>query len=88
MLLRVISAEWELYRGEVEKVSLPADGGILWILPWHINLVTPLVAWQIAYVPLDISESSLASFADNYHTLPVVWWLAMIEDDVVTIVAD
>lgn len=88
MLLRVISAEWELYRGDVLKVLLPTESGILGILPAHMNLVTPLIAGEILYLPSDAPTSALDSFADHTHSLTVWWWLAMIEDDVVTIAAE
>ncbi len=88
MLLRIISAEGELYSGNVHKVVLPTDSWYLGILPWHMNLVTPLVIWVISYLPDDKPLSLLDSFADHTDTYDVVWGLAMIEEDIVTVVLD
>lgn len=87
MLLRIISAEWSLYTGEVQKVTIPGEDGYLGILPWHINLVVPLVPGKVSYLP-QWSVSSLESFADNSEITEIQGWLAMVENDVVTIVAD
>lgn len=88
MLLRIISAEWELYSGKVEKVTFPTEQGILGILPWHINIVTPLANGIISYFPIEESQSSLESFTDKADTLSIVWWLAMVENDVITIAVE
>ena len=88
MLLRIVSAEWELYRGEVQKALLPTAQGFLGIFPGHMNLVTPLVQGLITYVPSDASISTLDSFADHTHTLEIGWWLAMVEEDIITIAAE
>ncbi len=88
MLLRVISAEWELYRGDVQKVLLPTETGMIGIFPGHMNIVTPLVSGSITYLPSDKPNSTLDSFADHHHTISISWWLMMIEDDIVTIAAE
>jgi len=88
MLLRIVSAEWELYRGEVQKALLPTENGFLGIFPGHMNLVTPLVKGLITYVPSDLPTSTLDSFADHTHTIEIGWWLAMIEDEMITIAAE
>ena len=88
MLLRIISAEWELYRGEVDKVILPTETGMIGILPKHENLTTTLVAGNISYLPQEAPSSLLDSFADHTNTITIQWWLAMIEDDVITVAAE
>ena len=88
MLLRVISAKWELYNGEVTKVLLPTESGIIGILPWHMNLTTILVSGLVVYVPVQLLTSNLESFADYTETIDIEWWMAMIEDDIVTIAAE
>ncbi len=88
MLLRVISTEWELFHDIVDKVSVPTEQGVLWILPWHMNIVCPLIGGTITYIPVVKNQSLLESFADHHHTLSVLWWLMMIEDDIVTIAAE
>lgn len=87
MLLRIVSAEWELYRGEVQKALLPTEQGFLGIFPGHMNLVTPLVQGLITYVPLDAPVSTLDSFADHSHTIQIWWWLCTVEDEIITIAA-
>ena len=88
MLLRVISAKWELYNREVTKVLLPTESGIIGILPWHMNLTTILVSGLVVYVPVQLLASNLESFADYTETIDIEWWMAMIEDDIVTIAAE
>lgn len=88
MLLRIVSAEWELYRGEVQKALLPTDHGFIGIFPGHMNLVTPLISGLVTYVPADAPSSPLDSFADHAHTIDIGWWLAMIEDEIITIAAE
>jgi F0F1-type ATP synthase epsilon subunit len=88
MLLRIISAEWELYNSHVDKVILPTDDGYLGIFPGHINLVSPLSSGFVRYIPSEQPTSVLDSFADHHHTISISWWLMMIEDDIVTIAAE
>lgn len=88
MLLRVVSSEWELFHNTVDKVSVPTEQGILWILPWHMNIVCPLIAGAVIYIPTENPKSSLDSFADHHDTLFIKWWLMMIDDNVVTIAAE
>lgn len=88
MLLRIISAEWELYKGEVQKILLPTENGFLGIFPWHANLVTPLIAGQITYLSQEQPKSALDSFSDYNHNIEIGWWLAMVEDDIITIAAE
>lgn len=88
MLLRIVSAEWELYKGDVLRVMLPTESWYLWILPWHINLVTPLVSGKISYLPIEDGLSSLETFADNHVSLLIDGGLAMIDNDIITIAAE
>lgn len=88
MLLRIVSAEWELYRGEVQKISLPTNVGIIGILPGHENLTTALLKGEISYLPTQAPSSTLDAFADHTQTIAVTWGLAMIEDDVITVAAE
>jgi F0F1-type ATP synthase epsilon subunit len=87
MILRVVGVDGDLYNGSVTKVSLPTENGIIGILPWHIALVTIVVAWLISYMPDTIPSDSLHSFADHTQTLSVSWWLAMVDNDVITVIA-
>lgn len=88
MLLRIVSLEWELYSGKIEKVSFPTDKGTLWILPGHINLVTTLVSGIVAYLPDVEWQSSLEQFTEQSIKLPIQGGIAMIEDNVITIAAE
>lgn len=88
MLLRIVSSEWELYHWDVEKVILPTDNGFLWIFPGHVNLVTPLTSWIITYLPKNKPTSNLDQFADHSATIEVNWWLAMIDNEVITIATE
>jgi F-type H+-transporting ATPase subunit epsilon len=88
MLLRIISAEWELYHGEIEKVLLPTSAGFLGILPGHVNLASTLSAGMITYVSPEHSSSALSSFADHHHKISVEWGLFTIEHNMITVVAE
>ena len=88
MLLRIISAEWELYNGHVDKAVLPTHDGYLGIFPGHMNLVSSLSAGTIKYIPTEKATSSLDSFADHHHIIAIQWGLAMVEHDVLTIAAE
>lgn len=88
MLLRIVSAEWELYRGQVDKAILPTETGMIGIFPWHENLTTILVLGDVSYVPSQSPSSVLDSFADHTHTIAIGGGLAMIEDDIITVAAE
>ncbi len=88
MLLRIVSAEWELYNGHIDKVVLPTDDGYIGIYPGHMNLVSSLSAGSIKYIPSEKPISWLDSFADHHHIITIQWWLAMVEHDVLTITAE
>lgn len=86
MQLRVVSPTGELYHGEVEQVSIPTESGYIAVLPGHMNIVTSLVIGDISYLPvMQEAKTTLETFIDRKALLSVVSWLAMIEDDIVTI---
>lgn len=88
MLLRIVSIEWELFNGKIEKVSFPTTQGVIGVLPGHINLVTTLSPGSIAYLPDIQGQSSLEEFTEKAIKVSIQGWLAMIEDNVVTIAAE
>ena len=88
MLLRIVSSEWELYHWEVQKVLLPTQDGFLWIFPGHVNLVTPLCSGSITYLPQNIPMSTLEQFADHDSVIKIWGWLAMIENNIITIASE
>ena len=88
MLLRVISPQWEVYNGEVQKVVLPTENGLIGIFPGHMNLVTTLTKGTITYLNTNIPISLLDSFQDHTKKLEIEWWIAMIEDDIATIIIE
>ena len=89
MLLRVISVEGEIFTWQVEKVTLPTEQGVLWILPGHINLVTTLLSWNLEYIPNSKGNSwALESFSDQSEVIQIQWGLLMIEDDIITTVVE
>lgn len=86
MLLRIVGPEWEMYRGDVEKVVVPTAQWRYAFLPRHENLVTPLIAGDVAFLPVHIADSSLDSFRDYTQTMMIDGGLCTVEDDIVTIV--
>jgi hypothetical protein len=86
MLLRIISAEWEIYNADVQKALLPTLSGMMGILPKHMNMVTPLVTWHISYVPSNVVDKSVIdSFSDHSKDIEIKWWLCVIDNDIVTV---
>jgi F0F1-type ATP synthase epsilon subunit len=88
MILRVTSAEWQLYNWPVDKVLLPTDHGIIGILPWHMNIATTLIAWVVSIEPTHQATSALDSFAPHGEKIQIDGWLATIEHDVITVVVE
>lgn len=85
MLLRIISAEGEVYNGKISQINFPTPEWRIGILPWHINLVTPLVSGSISYITQEDHPSSLESFIEHTKTIDTNGWLAMVEHDTITI---
>ena len=88
MLLRIVSIEGELYSGRVRKVSFPTPEWIVWVLPGHINLMTLLSPWKIAYLPESGELTSLEEFMERAVKLDVKGGFALVEDNVITIAAE
>lgn len=69
-------------------VSFPTQKGMTTLLPGHINLVTTLTAGIVGYkVPL-IDQSSLQELNQKKNTVIITGGLAVVEDDVVTLVVE
>lgn len=89
MQLTVTSPDGLLFRGEVEKASLPTPQGIIGILPGHMTLATALASGYVSYIPRKYeAESSLESYADPTETITIIGGLALIEKDIITVTAD
>lgn len=88
MLLRIVSIEWELYNGNIEKVSFPTDEWIIGILSGHINIVTALTKGTLSYLPKVQWQSSLEEFTEKAIKVSINGWLAMVENDIITIAAE
>lgn len=88
MLLRIVSMEWELYNWKVEKVTLPTQDGKITILPWHVNLITTLQSWTLSYLAALDGQSSLDEMTKKSTTLTIWWGVAMIEDNIITVVSE
>lgn len=86
--VRIVSVNGELFNGEVEKLSLPTDNGMITILEGHTNLVTQLAAGTLQYKIPSTSDSELEAMNEDISTIDVKWWVAMIEADVVTVAAE
>ncbi len=88
MWLRVVSSEWQLYYGEVDKVFVPTDTWYLCILPNHMNMVSLLVPGDIRYVVSKEPVSALDSFVADKNIISVKSGMVMVEDNSVTITID
>lgn len=86
MKLHIVGTDWELFSGAVNKITLPTELGMLTILPGHMNLASALTTWKLSYRPIDNTVwSSLDTFADIHQELSIVGWLAVVDQDIVTI---
>lgn len=60
--LNVVSAEEELFCGEVKKVVVPGAMGDLGILPGHTQLITTIRSGELRYIPADEDETEVSLF--------------------------
>lgn len=51
MNLEILSPEKVVFRGKVERVSLPGQSGRFTVLPRHAPLISVLVKGDITYLP-------------------------------------
>ncbi len=56
--LTIISPEKELFRGEVQRVTLPGVMGSFTILPQHAPVVSALHAGKLSYVKANGTEEA------------------------------
>lgn len=71
-----------------QKVSLQTAKGIITILPHHKNLITQISAWNIKYVPVDVNNDWLWAFEDQFKSIYISWWLALITSNTIKIISD
>lgn len=57
--LDIVSPEKEIFRGEVDSVTLPGDSGAFMILPKHAPIVSSLKAGVVSYTTTDGQEHTL-----------------------------
>ena len=60
--LNVVSAEEELFCGDVEKVVVPGAMGDLGILPGHTQLITTIRPGELRYIPVAEDETEVSLF--------------------------
>jgi len=60
--LNVVSAEEELFCGDVKKVVVPGAMGDLGILPGHTQLITTIRAGELRYIMADEDETEVSLF--------------------------
>ena len=76
MLLQIITPEKLEWSGEIDKVTLPAMGGQITVLPGHISMITAIIAGEVQInqqekqINLFITEGS-AQIKNNEITLLV-----------------
>lgn len=59
MMLEILSPEQTLFRGEVERVTLPGAMGQFEVLPHHAALISSLVKGRVSYLPKGKTEESV-----------------------------
>ena len=60
--LNVVSAEEELFCGDVKKVIVPGAMGDLGILPGHTQLITTIRPGELRYIPVDEDAAEVSFF--------------------------
>jgi F-type H+-transporting ATPase subunit epsilon len=60
--LNVVSAEEELFCGDIEKVIAPGMMGDLGILPGHTQLITTLRSGELRYIMADEDKTEVSLF--------------------------
>jgi F-type H+-transporting ATPase subunit epsilon len=60
--LNVVSAEEELFCGDIKKVVAPGMMGDLGILPGHTQLITTLRAGELRYIMADEDKTEVSLF--------------------------
>lgn len=60
--LNVVSAEEELFCGDIEKVVAPGMMGDLGILPGHTQLITTLRSGELRYIMADEDKTEVSLF--------------------------
>jgi F0F1-type ATP synthase epsilon subunit len=86
MILHFISPDDRQTYDHVRSISLPTASGIITILPEHIALTTQVVAGDIERA-VEEELSALESFADTTKHLSTSGGIAMIENNVITIIS-
>ena len=74
MLLKVISPERILFRGEVTKVSFPGTVGFFMVLKNHAPLVSTLVAGDIVF-----------SWEEGEQYIPVKGGVVEVKDNIICV---
>lgn len=77
MLLQIITPEKLEWSGEVEKVSIPATGGQITVLPKHIDMITATNAGE-----------AIVTQNDKQFSLFVSEGSAQIKNDEITLLVD
>ena len=69
MHLQIVTPERSIFKGEVERATLPTEQGEITILPNHIPLISPLAAGVITLVE-NKEEIHIASSGGFVQVLP------------------
>jgi F0F1-type ATP synthase epsilon subunit len=86
MLLLIVSPTHEVYRGTIDKVSLPTTSGIITVYPWHVNLTSVLASWKILYTPTQSDLSALEMYADHREGIDIIGWLMTIDHNKIEVI--
>lgn len=78
MQLHVVSAEEQIFSGEVTQVFATGEIGEMGIMPGHLQLLTSLKPGQVRYVPKDGQQ----------EVIFVSGGILEVQPDVVTVLAD
>ncbi len=84
MYLKISSPEGIIYEGQVKEVNVPTEAGYIWILPWHVPLVSVVKPGILKFKPIDNPEDDFI-FEDEYVHITVSKGLIMVDWDNIVI---
>lgn len=89
MFLKITSPDSVLFEWGIKKVVLPTESWEIWILPWHIPLVSIIKPWIVRIVPEQIDNNPFIKDSEyifeNEFSLTVSKWLIFVDWQNITV---
>jgi len=75
LYLKINTPEGQIFEGQIEQIVLPTEAGQIWILPWHIPLVSVVRPWIVKFIPKDQLNKDEFIFEQEWVNMSVWRWL-------------